>query len=85
MLNDLFKNSLQRYSAVTEATSLRSFAWVLSGPVAFVTLRASGTDWTSLTVRVNSDILGETGALAALPDEGGGGGGGVSWGKTDAR
>ena len=32
---------------------------------------------TSLTVNVNSDILGEAGALAALPDEWGGGGGGV--------
>ena len=38
---------------------------------------ASRTDWTSLTVSVNSDISGETGALATLPDEAGGGGGGV--------
>ena len=30
-----------------------------------------------LTVSVNSDISGEAGALAALPDEGGGGGGGI--------
>ena len=50
--------------------------------------RASSTDWTSLTVSVNSDISGEAGALAALPDEergGGGGGGKVSWAKTDAK
>ena len=45
--------------------------------MAFVTSRASSTDWTSLTVSVNSDISGEAGALAALPDEGGGGEGGV--------
>ena len=46
--------------------------------MAFVTLRASSTDWTSLTVTVNSDISGEAGALATLPNEGGGeGGGGV--------
>ena len=61
-------NSLQRRGAVTEAVSLRSFTGILSGPVAFVTSRASNTDWTSLTVKVNSDISGETGALAALPD-----------------
>ena len=30
---------------------------------------ASSTDWTSLTVSVNSDISGEAGTLAALPDE----------------
>ena len=48
----------------------------LSGPVAFVTPSDLSTDFTSLTVRVNSDISGEAGALAALPDEGGGGGGG---------
>ena len=76
MLNDLL-NSLQRDYAITEAVSLRSFAGVLSGPVAFVTSRDSITDWTSLTVSVNSDISGEAGALAALPDEGGGGGWGV--------
>ena len=35
-----------------------------------MTSRASNTDWTSLTVTVNSDISGEAGALAALPDEG---------------
>ena len=58
MLNDLL-NSLQRDSAITEAVSLRSFAGILSGPVAFVTSRASSTDWTSLTVRVNSDISGD--------------------------
>ena len=40
--------------------------------MAFVTSRASSTDWTSLTVSVNSDISGEAGALAALSDEGGG-------------
>ena len=40
--------------------------------VLFVISWASSADWTSLTVRVNSDI---SGALAALPDEGGGGGG----------
>ena len=53
----------------------------------FVTSRASRTDWTSLTVRVNSNISREAGALAALTDEGGGGGGGegVSWMKTDAK
>ena len=48
--------------------------------MAFVTSRVSSTDWTSLTVSVNSDISGEAGALVALPDEGlggGGGGGGV--------
>ena len=32
--------------------------------------RASSTDWTSLTVSVNSDISVEAGALLALPDEG---------------
>ena len=36
-----------------------------------MTSRALSTDWTSLTVSVNSDISGEAGALAALPDEGG--------------
>ena len=36
--------------------------------------RASSTDWTSLTVSVNSDISGEAGALAALLDDEGGGG-----------
>ena len=36
MFNDLL-NSLQRDGAITEAVSLRSFAWILSGPVAFVT------------------------------------------------
>ena len=46
----------------------------LSGPVVFVTPSDLSTDFTSLTVRVNSDISGEAGALAALPDEGGGGG-----------
>ena len=69
MLNDLL-NSLQRDGAITEAVTLRRFAGILSGPVAFVT-RASSTDWTSLTVGVNSDISGEAGALAALPDEAG--------------
>ena len=54
--------------------ALGNFAGILSGPVAFVTSRALSTDWTSLTVSVNSDISGEAGALAALPDEGGGGG-----------
>ena len=67
MLNDLL-NSLQRDGAITEAVSLRSFAGILSGPVAFVTLRVSSKDWTSLAVSVNSDISGEAGALAALPD-----------------
>ena len=76
MLNDLL-NSLQRDGAIREAVSLRSFAGILSGPVAFVTSRASSTDWTSLTVSVNSDISGEAGALAMLPGEGVGGGGGV--------
>ena len=78
MLNDLL-NSLQRDAAITEAVSLRSFAGILSGPVAFVTSRASTTYWTSLTVSVYSHISGEAGALAALSDEGrvGGGGGGV--------
>ena len=37
--------------------------------MAFVTSRASSTDWTSIIVSVNSDISGEAGALAALPDE----------------
>ena len=41
-----------------------------------MTPRASSTDWTSLTVSVNSDVSGDSGALAVLPDEGGGGGGG---------
>ena len=41
-----------------------------------VTSSASSTDWTSLTVSVNSNISVEAGVLAALPDEGGGGGGG---------
>ena len=46
--------------------------------MAFVTSSASSTDWTSLTVSANSDISGEAGALAALPDKRrGGGGGGV--------
>ena len=39
--------------------------------------RASSTDWTSLTVNVNSDISGKAGALTTLPDGWGGGGGGV--------
>ena len=43
MLND-FLNSLQRDGAMTEAVSLGSFAGILSGPVAFVTSRASSTD-----------------------------------------
>ena len=64
MPND-WLNSLQRDGA-TEAVSLRRFAGILSGPVAFLTARASSTDWTSLTVSVNSDITGEAGALAAL-------------------
>ena len=72
---DGFLNRLQRDGAITEAVSLRSFAGIFSGPVAFVTSRASSTDWTSLTVSVNSDISREAGALAVLPDEGGGGGG----------
>ena len=80
-LNDLL-NSFQRDGAIREAVSLRRFAGILSVPVAFVTSRASSTDWTSLTVSVNSDISGEADALAALPDEGGGW---VSWGKTDAK
>ena len=75
VLNDLL-NSLQRDAAIIEAVSLRSFAGILlSGLVAFVTSTASSTDWTSLTVSVNSDISGEAGASAALPDEGHGGGG----------
>ena len=81
MLNDLL-NSLQRGGAITEAVSLRSFAGILSGPVTFVTSRTSNTDWTSLTVNVNSDISGEAGALAALQDEGGGGGGGGVMGEN---
>ena len=72
MLNDLL-NSLQRDRAITEAVSLRTFARILSGPMAFVTSRASSTDWTSLTVSVNSDISGGAGVLAALPDERGDG------------
>ena len=85
MLNDLL-NSLQRDGAITEAVSLRSFAGILSGPVAFVTSRASSTDWNALTVSVNSDVSGEAGALAALPGEaGGGGGGGESLATTDRR
>ena len=44
-----------------------------------MTSRALSTDWISLTVRVNSDLSGEAGALAALSDEG------VSWAKTDAK
>ena len=55
MLNDLL-NNLQRDGAITEA-SLRGFAEILSGPVAFVTSRASSTDWTSLTVSFNSERL----------------------------
>ena len=61
--------------------SLRSFAGILSRPVAFVTSKASSTDWPSLTVSVNFDISGEAGTLAGLPDEGGRGGGGGSWAK----
>ena len=75
MLNDLLTDSLQRDGAITEAVSLRSLAVILSGPVAFEKSRASSTDWTSLTANVNSDISGEAGALAALPDNGGRGGG----------
>ena len=67
MLNDLL-NSLQRDGAIAEAFFLISFAEILSGPVAFVTSRASSTDWTSLAVSVISDISGEGSALAALPD-----------------
>ena len=52
--------------------------------MAFVTFRPSSTDWTSLTVSVNSDISGEAGALAAIPDEGRGRER-VSWAKTDAK
>ena len=48
-----------------------------------MTSRASSRDWTSLTGSINSDISGEAGALAALPDEGVGEG--VSWAKTDAK
>ena len=70
MLNDLL-NSLQRDGAITEAVSLRSFAGILSCPVAFVTSRASNTDWTALTVGVNSDLSGEAGE-------------GDTWAKTDA-
>ena len=77
MLSDLL-NSLQRDGAITEAVSLRTFARILSDTVAFVTSSASSMEGTSLlSVTVNSDISGEAGALAALPDEGGGGGGGV--------
>ena len=36
-----------------------------------MTSRALSMDRTSLTVSINSDISGEAGALAALPDEGG--------------
>ena len=69
MLNGLL-NSLQRDGVITETVSLRSFARILSGPVAFVTSRSSSTDWTL------RPISGEAGALAALLDEGEGGGGG---------
>ena len=58
MLNDLL-NSLQSDGAIKEAVSLRSFAGILSGPIVFVTSRASSTDWTSLTVSVNYDISQE--------------------------
>ena len=75
MLNDLL-NSLQRDGAISKVVSLRSFAGILLGPVAFVTSRASSMDWTSLTVKVNSDISGDAGALATLLDECVGGGGG---------
>ena len=54
MLNDLL-NSLQRDGAITEVVSLISYAGILSGPVAFVTSRASNTGWTSPSVSVNSD------------------------------
>ena len=70
----LLDHSLQRDGAIIEALS--GFARILSGPLAFATSTASSTDWTSLTVSVNSDISGEAGALAALPDEGDRGGGG---------
>ena len=53
--------------------------------MAFVTSRDSSTDRTSLTVSVNSDILGEAGALAALPDEGRGEGGGGCHGRKLMR
>ena len=49
---------------------LKKFAGILSDAMAFVTSSASSTDWTSLTVSVNSDISGEAGALAALTDQG---------------
>ena len=57
---------------------------------AFVTSRTLNTDWTSLTVSVNSDISGEAGALAALPDKRrvgrrGGGGGGCHDGRKQMR
>ena len=42
-----------------------------------MTSRASTTDWTSLTVSVNSDISGDSGALAVRGGGGGGGGGDV--------
>ena len=45
--------------------------------MAFVTSRDSSTGWTSLTMSVNSDISGEAGALAALPDDRGWERGGV--------
>ena len=45
MLNDLL-NRLQGDGAITEAVSFRSFAGILSGPVAFVTSRTLSTDWT---------------------------------------
>ena len=47
------------------------------------TSRASSTDWTSRTVSVNSDISGDAGVLAALPNEGGREG--LSWSKTDVK
>ena len=74
MLNDLL-NSLQGDGAITEAVSFRSFAGILSGPVAFVTSKTSSTDCTLLTVSVNSDISGEW-CIGSASRRGEGGGGG---------
>ena len=70
VLHDLL-NSLQRDGAITEAVSLGSFAGILSCPVAFVTSRASNTDWTALTVGVKGeagegDTWAKTDALADI-------------------
>ena len=60
MFNDLLNGVHMKRQCNHRGCFLRSCAGILLGPVAFVTLRASSTAWTSLTVSVNSVISGET-------------------------